>query len=117
MCSLAQHLIGKDTAPAFLAASWYATDDPYAERKREWFVAHARGASFRSLDLPIDVTRKMEHIFLMSRDHLTIEHAMRRAELLALGAADELVRAVLATRSAADLGNGSPSHEWLASRS
>jgi hypothetical protein len=92
--------------PAFLTASWYATDDPYAERKREWFVAHARGASFRSLDLPIDMTRKMEHIFLMSRDHLTIEHAMRRAELLALGAADELVRAVLATRSATDLGNG-----------
>jgi hypothetical protein len=107
VCSLAQHLIGKYTVPAFLAASWYSTDDPYAERKREWFVAHARGASFRSLDLPIDMTRTMEHIFLMSRGHLTIEHAMRRAELLALGAADELVRAVLAARSAADLGNGS----------
>ena len=106
VCSLAQHLIGKYTVPAFLAASWYATDDPYAERKREWFVAHARGASFRSLDLPIDMTRRMEQIFLMSRDHLAIEHAMRRAELLALGAPDELVRAVLATRSATDLGNG-----------
>jgi hypothetical protein len=105
VCSLAQHLIGKYSVPAFLAASWYATDDPYAERKREWFVAHARGASFRSLDLPIDMTRKMERIFLMSRDHLAIEQAMRRAELLALGASDELVRAVLATRSATDLGN------------
>jgi hypothetical protein len=31
---------------------------------------------------------------------------MLRAELLALGASDELVRAVLATRSATDLGNG-----------
>ena len=106
VCSLAQHLIGKYTVPPFLAASWYATHDPYAERKREWFVAHARGASFRCLDLPIDMTRKMEHIFLTSGDHLTIEHAMRRAELLALGAADELVRAVLATRAATDLGNG-----------
>ena len=106
VCSLAQHVIGTYTVPAFLAASWYATDDPYAGSKREWFVAHARGASFRSLDLPIDMTRKMEHIFLMSRDHLAIEHAMRRAELLALGAADELVRAVLATGSATDLGNG-----------
>lgn len=92
VCSLVQHSIGKYTVPAFLAASWYATDDPYAEKKREWFVAHARGASFRSLDLPIDMTRKMEHIFLLSRDHLTIEHAMRRAELLALGAPDELFR-------------------------
>jgi hypothetical protein len=48
----------------------------------------------------------MEHIFLTSRDHLAVEHAMRRAELLALGASDELVRAVLATRPATDLGNG-----------
>jgi hypothetical protein len=107
VCSLAQHLIGKHTVPAFLAASWYAADDPYSERKRQWFVAHARGASFRSLDLPIEMTRKMEHIFLVSRNHLGIEQAMRRAELLGLGAPDELVQAVLATRSATDLGNGS----------
>ncbi|HKY20372.1 MAG TPA: PcfJ domain-containing protein [Vicinamibacterales bacterium] len=104
--SLAQHLIGRYTVPAFLAASWYAVDDVYAEKKREWFVAHAHGASFRSLDLPIEMTRKMEHIFLTSRDHLAFEHAMRRAELLALGGSDELVRAVLATRSATDLRHG-----------
>ena len=104
--SLAQHLIGKYAVPAFLATSWYATDDAYAEKKREWFIAYARGASFRSLDLPIDMTRKMEHIFLTSGNHLAFEHAMRRAELLALGASDELVRAVLATRSATDLRNG-----------
>jgi hypothetical protein len=56
-------LIGKYTVPAFLAASWYATDDPYAERKREWFIAHARGASFRSLDLPIDMTGRWNTSF------------------------------------------------------
>jgi hypothetical protein len=106
VCSLAQHLVGTYAVPAFLGASWYATDDRYAEKKREWFVAHARGASVRSLDLPITMTRKMEQIFLTSGDHLTIEHAIRRAELLALGAADELVQAELATRLAADLGNG-----------
>lgn len=52
------------------------------------------------------MTRKMEHIFLTSHDHLPIEHAMRRAELLALGASDEVVRAVLATRLATDLRHG-----------
>jgi hypothetical protein len=105
VCSLARHLTCKYAVPTFLAASWYATDDVYAEKKREWFVAHARGASFRSLDLPIEMTRKMEHIFLTSRDHLAIEHAIRRAELLALGASEELVRRVLATGSATDLRN------------
>ena len=106
VCSLARHLTCKYALPTFLAASWYATDDVYAEKKREWFVAHARGASFRSLDLPIEMTRRMEDVFLKSRDHLAIEHAMRRAELLALGASGELAQALLATRLGTDLGNG-----------
>jgi hypothetical protein len=106
VCSLAQHLVCTYAVPPLLAASWYAVDDAYAEKKREWFVAHARGAIFRSLDLPIIMTRRMEHIFLRSHDHLAIEHAMRRAELVALEASDELVRAVLATRLATDLRNG-----------
>jgi hypothetical protein len=50
----------------FLASSWYSTEDAAADKKRGWFVAHARGASFRSLNLPIVMTRKMEHIFLAS---------------------------------------------------
>ena len=70
---------------------------------REAFVAHARGASFRSLDLPIEMTRQMEHIFVASQEHFSVEHAMRRAELLALGGSDELVREILSTRSATDL--------------
>jgi hypothetical protein len=85
-------LIGEHTVPAFLAASWYATDDPYAERKQEWFVAHARGASFRSLDLPIDMTRKLEHVFLMSRDHLAIEQANASCGTPCLGGPTNLLR-------------------------
>jgi hypothetical protein len=91
----------------FLASSWYATEDAAADdKKRGWFVAHARGVSFRSLNLPVVMTRKMEHIFLASHDHLAIEHAIRRAELLALGAPAEFVQAVLSTRLATDLSNG-----------
>jgi hypothetical protein len=103
---LAEHLVCKHAPPRFLAAAWYATDDSLSERKRHWFVAHAQGACFRSLDLPIAMTRRMEHIFLMSPDHFGIEMAMRRAELLGLGAGDEVVRAVLATPVATDLRNG-----------
>ena len=104
--SLAEHLVCRYAMPRFLATSWYATEGLYAENKRHWFVAHARGASFRSLELPIAMTRKMEHICLTTRDHLGIEHALRRAELLGLGASDGLVREVLATRLASDLSNG-----------
>jgi len=48
----------------------------------------------------------MEHIFLASHDHLGIEEAIRRAELLALRAPEEIVQAVLSTRMATDLSNG-----------
>jgi hypothetical protein len=104
VASLARHLVCEYTVPAFLAGSWYAMDSG-ADTKRGWFVAHSRGASFRSLGLPIAMTRKMEHIFLASPDHLPIETAMRRAELLGLGAAPECVQAVLSTRLGTDLRN------------
>src|ERR1700733_3451514 len=100
--SMAHHLICDYEVPVFLASTWYATDSA-ADKKRGWFVAHSRGASFRSLDLPIVMTRKMEHIFLASQDHLPIEHAIRRAELLALGATAEFVKAIMSTRLATDL--------------
>ncbi len=103
--SLAHHLICDYKVPVFLASSWHATDAA-ADRKRGWFVAHSRGASFRSLNLPIVMTRKMEHIFLASHDHLPIEHAIRKAELLALGAPAEFVKAVMSTRLATDLRHG-----------
>jgi hypothetical protein len=103
--SLAHHLVCKYQVPVFLASSWHSADAS-ADKKRGWFVAHALGARFRSLDLPIVMSRKMEHIFLASRDHLPIEHAIRRAELLALGASAEIVQAVLSTRLATDLSNG-----------
>jgi PcfJ-like protein len=104
--SIAQHLLCRYRIPVFLGAAWYATDDRYAEAKRRWFVAHAAGASFRSLPLPIRLTKKMEHLLLGSRDHFEIEYALRRAELLGLGAEQPLTDAVLATRPALDLDNG-----------
>ncbi len=104
--SLAHHLVGKYEVPVFLSSAWYSMEDSAADRKRGWFVAHARGARFRSLNLPIVMTRKMEHIFLASHDHLAIDHAIRRAELLALGAPAEIAQAVLSTQLATDLSNG-----------
>jgi hypothetical protein len=89
----------------FLASSW-SIEDATGDVKRRWFVAHASGASFRSLDLPIAMTRKMEHIFLASCDHLSIDYAIRRAELVALGSRPEFVQAVLSTQLGADLSNG-----------
>ena len=58
------------------AAAWYAAGQPFDEAQRRWFVAHARGRPFRSLDLPIDMTRRMEHLFLKSPAHFGVAYAM-----------------------------------------
>ena len=106
VCALAEHLLCAYAMPRFLGSSWYALDDVFADRKRDWFIAHGRGARFRSLDLPIAMTSRMEHIFLASRDHFSVERAMRRAELLVLGASERMVQTVLATEPGGDMREG-----------
>jgi len=98
IASLASHLFGHYPTPRFLASAWFGADD-LIDRRR-WFVAHAGGRRFRSLALPIAMTRRMEHIFLRTPDHVVLEHALRRAEILAVGGTPELVDALLATRLA-----------------
>lgn len=103
--SLAQHLTSRYQVPVFMSSVWHA-GDAAGDRKRSWVIAHSRGTSFRSLDLPMTMTRKMERIFLLSQDHLTLEPALRRAELLAFDLPAELIQAIMMTRLASDLRNG-----------
>jgi hypothetical protein len=99
--SLAQHLFARYPMPRFLASAWFGSRDADRVARRRWFVAHARGQRFRSLDLPFAMTRRMEDIFLHTPDHLAIDAALRRAEVLALGGSPALAIVVLATRLAA----------------
>lgn len=103
--SLAHHLTARYQVPAFMASAWHAVDTD-GDTRRAWVIAHSRGASFRSLRVPINMTRKMERIFLDSQDDLALEPALRRAELLALGMPLDFVKAILSTRLATDLRNG-----------
>ena len=96
--SLAGHLLGYHPTPRFLASVWFGGATPDERTRRGWFVQHARGRPFRSLDLPLAMTRRMEHAFLCSPDHLGVDRALRRAEVLGLGGSPELAEAVLATR-------------------
>ena len=104
--SLARHLLCRYDVPRFLSLVWFGDGSRRAVEKREWYVAHGNGQSVRSLDLPVRMTRKMERYFLSSPDHLSFESAVRRAELLALGARDDLIEAVLATHLGRDLAHG-----------
>ena len=103
---LARHLVGVYRVPALLGAAWYAADEATADAQRRWFIEHSRGRPFRSLDLPFVMTRRMEHVFLRSPAHLAVPYALRRAELLGLGAAPDFADAILAARPAVDMEHG-----------
>jgi hypothetical protein len=92
--SLASHLFGHYATPRFLASAWLGDHT----EPREWFVAHAQGARFRTLALPLAMTRQMEHVFLHTPDHYSIEHALRRAEVIGLGGSPELADVIVTTR-------------------
>ena len=96
--SLAGHLLGRYPTPRFLGSVWFGGNSMAERLRRGWFVQHARGRRFRTLSLPLAMTRRMEHAFLHSPDHLDVDRALRRAEVLGLGGSPELANAVIATR-------------------
>lgn len=98
--SLASHLFGRYPTPRFLASVWFGERTSARIARRRWFLAHARGERFRTLELPITMTRRMEDIFLRTPDHIAIDPALRRAEVIGLGGTPALADAVLTTRLA-----------------
>ena len=104
--ALASHLLAPYAMPRFLASVWFGTGTAARREQRDWFVAHGHGQSFRRLALPIAMTRGMEHVFLRSPDHLTVEHALRRAEVIGVGGSPALARAILATPLATTFDHG-----------
>jgi hypothetical protein len=104
--SLVRHLVAKYPVPRFLTSAWHTPGDADGEQQRGWYVMHAGGCSFRSMDLPISMNRRMESLFLRSPDHLEIHAAMRRAELKGLQIRKDIATAVLSTCVATDLRHG-----------
>jgi hypothetical protein len=96
--SLARHLLGRYPTPRFLASVWFTGDGDLQCPRRHWYIAHSRGRPFRRLRLPIAMNRRMEHVFLRSPDHLSVEVALRRAEVIGLGGSPALADAITASR-------------------
>ena len=98
--SLASHLFGRYPTPTFLASAWFTKGVTAPVARGRWFVDHARGQRFRSLPLPFSMTRRMEDLFLRTPHHFTVDRALRRAEILAVGGTPELANVLLSTRLA-----------------
>ncbi|MDM8517417.1 PcfJ domain-containing protein [Desulfobacterales bacterium HSG16] len=102
--SLAHHLLAEYKKPFFMNSVWLRDKNENAAH-RNWYIQMSRGASIRKLDIPILMTRKMEHLFLKAPDHFTVEEAMRHSQVTGLGGNEDLVQAILATRLGKNLEN------------
>jgi hypothetical protein len=77
---------------------WFTGDGELQSQHRGWYIEHSRGRRFRDLRLPIAMSRRMEHVFLRSPDHVSLEVALRRAEVIGLGGSPALADAITATQ-------------------
>src|SRR6185369_8901689 len=59
--ALAAHLFLLYPVPAFMDSVWDLPPGPEAFRQQSWYIRLGRGASFRDLNLPLNLTRRMEN--------------------------------------------------------
>lgn len=95
--ALVRHLICKYDVPAFADVAWFHGLDAGARRRQAWFTHIGTGGNIRRADIPLGLTKRMAHLFLQAPNNHTFEEAFRRAQILALGGEEPLVRAVNAT--------------------
>jgi hypothetical protein len=96
--SLAAHLLTHYPVPGFMDSAWDLSDGPEGFREQAWFIRLGRGASFRSLNLPLALTRRMEHFLRQARDHYSVSQALRYAETRGLGGGEKLAREIAVGR-------------------
>ena len=96
--SFARHLLAKYEVPAFMDIAWFLSGEDEARPQQGWFVHVGMGSNIRKADIPLTLTKKMAHLFLESPPDYAIYEAFRRGQILGLGGAEPLVRAVNATR-------------------
>jgi hypothetical protein len=98
--SLAKHLFARYPVPNFMAAVWLGGDRQSAGWI-ELFLDLGRGKSVRRFETPIRLTKGMASHFMQAPDDLSVEQALRWAQVRGLGGDAGLARTVVSTRLAA----------------
>jgi len=95
--SLAHHLLAEYPVPPVVLSAWFRGQDGIARRWQRMFLHLGRGKNLRTAYTALTLTRRMAHEFGLAPAHLSIEQALRLAEVVALGGSPELAEAVAAT--------------------
>lgn len=95
-----RHLLAQYDIPRFLDKVWLR--DPHApdvQCFQDWYLHIASGKNIRTAkQFTVNFTKRMAHLFLQAPKYYNIEHALRWAQVTALGGSDDLVKAVYRTR-------------------
>lgn len=83
--------------PRFMESVWLRTDRP-SWRYRDWYIHLGRGHNLRTAKSHVPITKKMAHHFSGAPDDFTVEQAVRWSQMKALGAPENAIHAVAATR-------------------
>jgi len=58
-------------------SAWDLAAGPEEFRQQSWFIRLGRGTAVRALNLPLVLTRSMEHYVRQAPDHYTAMQALR----------------------------------------
>jgi len=98
--SLARHLLADYPVPTFMDSVWFMGIGAEAVRRQRWYIHVASGQNLRTADVPIPLTKRMAHHFMLAPNHLTVDQALRWGQVIGLGGSPRLAEAVTATRLA-----------------
>jgi len=96
--SLASHLLLRYAVPAFMDSVWDLDPGVEAFRQQLWFIRAGRGAPLRTLNLPVVLTRGMEHHTRSAPAHHTMLQALRYGDARGVGCDHELACIVAGSR-------------------
>ena len=97
---MVRHLLARYEVPGFLDRVWLMNPAlPETPKHQNWYLHVANGGNIRTAPgFFAHLTKRMAHIFMQAPRHHRIEHAVRWAQVKALGGDDDLARAVIRTR-------------------
>lgn len=103
--SLAWHLFTIYPVLGFMDSVWDLPAGAEAFRRQAWFIRLGRGARLRSLDIPIALTREMEHHARQAPEHYSVVQALRYGETRGLGGSHKFACEVASSRLGSDAAN------------
>jgi hypothetical protein len=103
LSSLARHLLAKYKVPTFMDEAW--TEGNFIPQK--WFVHIGKGLNIRKAsEFPIVYTKKMAHHFVNVPKDLTVDKAVRFAQIIGFKGSKNLAHALVNSKVGYNINNG-----------